>query len=345
LKYINATESIKEEIPKKSYYISNLFYKKEDNKIWKNFYYNSKKNENQFKKSNFKNKKFILKSFSENNLFLPYDNKTTNNKQRPFSTNIYPCRALTISKENGYNSPLTIIHKSKNKYNKKYSYNSKPKKKKLKLDDILGNNLPFKSHIDLLVERKENEFNIKLSHIPILSNTAIMNNFMKINFKNLRTNISNDNYYYVKSKLNSNTKCAENKMNNQEPALKFDNDKYKKFRTISKKLRNKIMLNDKKLSIKKLLEKIKKEKNVMNLERISQLKEDIEDNRILYTPKNFLKYKRDTFSFYKLNQLIQKLNSEFTYKNRYILANKLDIELDEYARKNKNKAKNKNTLH
>ena len=89
----------------------------------------------------------------------------------------------------------------------------------------MGNNLPFKSHIDLLVERKENEFNIKLSHIPILSNTAIMNNFMKINFKNLRTNISNDNYYYVKSKLNSNTKCAENKMNNQEPALKFDNGK------------------------------------------------------------------------------------------------------------------------
>ena len=41
----------------------------------------------------------------------------------------------------------------------------------------------------------------------------------------------------------------------------------------------------------------------MNKERISQLKEDIEDNKILNTPKNFLKFRKDTFSYYKLYQL------------------------------------------
>ena len=68
----------------------------------------------------------------------------------------------------------------------------------------------------------------------------------------------------------------------------------------------------------------------MNKERISQLKEDIEDNKILNTPKNFLKFRKDTFSYYKLNQLIQKLNTNFTYRNRFILANKLNIDLDDY---------------
>ena len=82
-----------------------------------------------------------------------------------------------------------------------------------------------------------------------------------------------------------------------------------------------------------MLEQIKKEKNVMNLKRISQLKQDIEDNKILYTPKNFIKYRKDDFSYYKLNLLIKKLNCDFTYKYRFILANELDIYLEEYLRK------------
>jgi hypothetical protein len=72
---------------------------------------------------------------------------------------------------------------------------------------------------------------------------------------------------------------------------------------------------DKKVSIEKQMEKIKRHIRIKNIEKISVLKEDIEDNKILYTPKNFLKFKKDSFSYYKSNQLIQNLNCNFTYKN------------------------------
>ena len=359
LKYINETESIKEIIPKNGS-LPNLF-DENDNENIKIINKNNIRNNYNIteKTNNFKNKHNILKSFSENDLFLPYNKKSNinlykesckTNKNRPFSSDIIPYKALTLNKEKGFYSPLIINEKNKYKLKKNFSSTYKKKKKKLKLDDVFEGYIKLKSPLDLLVEKKENEFNIKLSHMPIISNQTILNNFIKSNFKNIRIKTSNNNYYYIKSKLNSNTKSTENKKNNQESALKFDNDKYKIFRSISKKIKNNIISNDKKLSIKKLLEKIKKEKNVKNRERISQLKEDIEDNKILYTPKNFIKYKREPFSFYKLNELIQKLNSEFTYRNRFILANKLNIQLDEKIgknnknNKNKKKLKNKNTL-
>ena len=324
-KYINSTEPINE-IPK-------------NNKAFKLLTNNP---------SIFKNnKKLILKSFSENDLLLPYQksnniNSTSNkiNTERPFSNKLYPCKTINVIKKFGFNNPLILNDNNKLGNNKKkikkclssYSINKKKKKLKLKIDEFLQN-AKYKSPIELLVEKKENELNIKYSHKPIISNQKILSNFIKNNIKYIRNNSFKDNYYFIKSKLHNITKSTEKKVNNYENGLKFDNEKYKKFRTISNNIKRKIKLSDKKLSKKQLLEQIKKEKNEKNIKRISQLKQDIEDNKILYTPKNFIKYRKDNFSYYKLNLLIQKLNCDFTYKNRFILSNKLDINLEEYLRK------------
>ena len=287
----------------------------------------------------------MYKSFSENNVFLSTKrssiyhsklNKIKNN--RPFSSGNYPCKIINLNKNKGFNSHLILDNINTFSYTNKFislkknfSYTLKNKKKKLKLkmDDYLMYNIKSKSPIELLVEKKENEFNIKLSNKKLLSFQKIISNFIKKNFKHIRKNPFRDNYYFYKSKLNYNTKSSKNKINNQENALNFDNCKYKIFKTISKKIENQIILNDKKLSIKDWLEKIKREKNVMNKARISELKNDIEDNKILFTPKNFMKFRKDTFSYYKLNQLIKQLTPEISYKNRFILADNLGFSLDE----------------
>ena len=123
---------------------------------------------------------------------------------------------------------------------KKFSFNSKKRNKNLKLknDDILPYNLLFKSLMDLLLEKKENEFNLKLAHKPIISNQKLLAGFMKTNFKYIRINTFNDNFYYIKSKLNNTTKSSQKKYSNQELPLKFDNEKYKIFKSISKKIKN-----------------------------------------------------------------------------------------------------------
>ena len=342
LKYINSTEPIKE-IPQNN-----------NNKLFNS----SKKNKNKTfrlnKPSILKNKnknKLKLKSLSENDLFLPcqkspniHPKSNTINKIRPFSNRLYPYKTINVIKNFGFNSPLILNDDNIYLGNKEkrlscikslsYSSNKNKKKKlKLKFDDLFQNNIKFKSPLELLVEKKENELNIKYASKPIISNQKILSNFFKKNIKYKRNNSFKDNYYFIKSKLNNITKSTEKKLCTHESGLKFDNDKYTKFRTISNNIKKRLLLSDKKLSIKKLLEQIKKEKNVMNLKRISQLKQDIEDNKILYTPKNFIKYRKDDFSYYKLNLLIKKLNCDFTYKYRFILANELDIYLEEYLRK------------
>ena len=291
-----------------------------------------------------KNKSKILKSFLENDLLFPCNSSNNLNQRiyklnnkRPFSGLIYPCKTIMVSKNNGSNSRITLnLYTNNNIFSlTKKSFNFKKRKKNLKLkeDDFLQNNKQFKSPMELLLEKKENEFNLKLASKKRISNQKLLSNFMKKNFKYIGNNNFNDNYYYIKSKLNKTTKSAEKKLCNQEVPLKFDNEKYKKFRTISKKIKNHLLSNNKKMSIKELLEQIKKLKNEKNKERISLLKEDIEDNKILYTPKNFIKFRKDDFSYYKLNQLIKKLNSDFTYENRFILANRFDIQLEDYIRK------------
>ena len=62
----------------------------------------------------------------------------------------------------------------------------------------------------------------------------------------------------------------------------------------------------------------------------SELKNVIEDKKILLTPKNFMKNKKDPFLSYKINEFIQSLNANFTYQYRYILAKNFDIEFDKY---------------
>ena len=295
LKYINSSEVIKE-LPLKKLRTHNSInvdcggdkkkYNKKDNNLTIHNYIIGKspilKNKNGPK---------ILKSFSENDLLLPYDNsKNLNqrinkiNKNRPFSGLLYPCKTIILNKKIGPNSRI-------------------------------------------------NEFNLKLASKKIISNQKLLSNFMKKNFKFIRNNSFSDNFYYIKSKLNKTTKSTEKKLCNQEVPLSFDNEKYKKFRTISKKIKKHLLSSNEKLSIKDLLEQIKKLKNEKNKERISLLKEDIEDNKILYTPKNFIKFRKDDFSYYKLNQLIKKLNCDFTYGNRFILAHKFDIQLEDYIRK------------
>ena len=66
--------------------------------------------------------------------------------------------------------------------------------------------------------------------------------------------------------------------------------------------------------------------------KANELKSVIEDENILLTPKNFLKKKKDPFFTYKINIFVQKLNSNFTYNNRFILAKNFDIELEKYLR-------------
>ena len=336
-KYINSTEMIKEIIPKNNKLLHSI---RKNNK-------NKSKSINNVK-FNFENDNFslnhekpkILNSLSEPDLFL--SNNISNyfhiksikgKKKRLFSGQISPSKTITINKNHGLNSPLILNDINNNKkisLKKSFSYTvtARKKKKKLKFDDYLKN-VKLKSPIELLVEKKENEFNIKLANKPVNSYQKILNYFTKKNFKNIRKNPFKDEYHFIKSKLKNTTKSAKNKINNQENIIKFDNDKYKIFRAISKKIKNQILISNKKLSIKEWLEKIKKEKNVLNLERISELKEDIEDNRILYTPYNFMKYRRDTFTYFKLIHLIKYLNPDFAYRNRFILSENLGFSLND----------------
>ena len=336
-KYINSTEMIKEIIPKNNKLLHSI---RKNNK-------NKSKSINNVK-FNFENDNFslnhekpkILNSLSEPDLFL--SNNISNyfhiksikgKKKRLFSGQISPSKTITINKNHGLNSPLILNDINNNKkisLKKSFSYTVtvRKKKKKLKFDDYLKN-VKLKSPIELLVEKKENEFNIKLANKPVNSYQKILSKFTKKNFKHIRKNPFKDEYHFIKSKLKNTTKSAENKINNQENMLKFDNDKYKIFRAISKKIKNKILISNKKLSIKEWLEKIKKEKNVMNLERISELKADIEDNKILYTPYNFIKYRKDTFTYFKLIHLIKYLNPDFAYRNRFILSENLGFSLND----------------
>ena len=337
LKYINSTEMIKEIIPKNNKLLHSA---RKNNKNKRKNINNVKFNlENDYFSKN-QEKPNILNSLSENDLFLSNNissyfhiKSIKEKKKRPFSSQISPSRTITINKNHGLNSPLVLNDINNNKklsLKKSFSYTASKKKKKLKLkfDDYLKN-VKLKSPIELLVEKKENEFNIKLANKPINSYQKILSNFTKKNFKNIRKNPFKDEYHFIKSKLKNTTKSAKNKINNQENMLKFDDDKYKIFRTISKKIKNQILISNKKLSIKEWLEKIKKEKNVMNIERISELKADIEDNKILYTPYNFIKYRRDTFTYFKLIHLIKYLNPDFAYRNRFILSENLGFSLDQ----------------
>ena len=355
-KYINSKEVIKEIHSSKKVKLNSFEEKSKTKKIKREVNTTSNEKNNQYTKKIDKIKTKLFNSKKNKEIFS--SNELVNTKSpkirimtRPLSSEILPCKAISLNKRNGFNSRIVsrnIDYLSENylmKNNLRKCLSSgnsiKRKKVKLKIFDYFDNNIKSKTPLDLLVEKIEFDYDYKLAHKKFL-NREILDKFFKKHFKNVRDNYLFDKYFYVKSKLNTNTKSSENKVKSNDKILNFDNNKYKLFKNLSRKLKNNIKASAKKLDGKKWIEQIKKKENVENLAKLSELKSVIEDENILLTPINFLKKKKDPFLGYKTNQLVQKLNSNFTYKNRFIIAKKFGIRLEKDLFKRDENEKNYN---
>lgn len=355
-KYINSEEVIKEIHSSKKVKLNSFEEKSKTKKIKREANTISNEKNNQYTKKIDKIKTKLFNSKKNKEIFS--SNELVNTKSpkirimtRPLSSEILPCKAISLNKRNGFNSRivsrnidnLSENYLMKNNLRKCLSSGNsiKRKKVKLKIFDYFDNNIKSKTPLDLLVEKIEFDYDYKLAHKKFL-NREILDKFFKKHFKNVRDNYLFDKYFYVKSKLNTNTKSSENKVKSNDKILNFDNNKYKLFKNLSRKLKNNIKASAKKLDGKKWIEQIKKKENVENLAKLSELKSVIEDENILLTPINFLKKKKDPFLGYKTNQLVQKLNSNFTYKNRFIIAKKFGIRLEKDLFKRDENEKNYN---
>ena len=355
-KYMNSEEVIKEIHSSKKVKLNSFEEKSKTKKIKREVNTTSNEKNNQYTKKIDKIKTKLFNSKKNKEIFS--SNELVNTKSpkirimtRPLSSEILPCKAISLNKRNGFNSRIVsrnIDYLSENylmKNNLRKCLSSgnsiKRKKVKLKIFDYFDNNIKSKTPLDLLVEKIEFDYDYKLAHKKFL-NREILDKFFKKHFKNVRDNYLFDKYFYVKSKLNTNTKSSENKVKSNDKILNFDNNKYKLFKILSRKLKNNIKASAKKLDGKKWIEQIKKKENVENLAKLSELKSVIEDENILLTPINFLKKKKDPFLGYKTNQLVQKLNSNFTYKNRFIIAKKFGIRLEKDLFKRDENEKNYN---
>lgn len=355
-KYINSEEVIKEIHSSKKVKLNSFEEKSKTKKIIREVNKTSNEKNNKYTKKIDKIKTKLFNSKKNKEIFS--SNELVNTKSpkirimtRPLSSEILPCKAISLNKRNGFNSRivsrnidnLSENYLMKNNLRKCLSSGNsiKRKKVKLKIFDYFDNNIKSKTPLDLLVEKIEFDYDYKLAHKKFL-NREILEKFFKKHFKNVRDNYLFDKYFYVKSKLNTNTKSSENKVKSNDKILNFDNNKYKLFKNLSRKLKNNIKASAKKLDGKKWIEQIKKKENVENLAKLSELKSVIEDENILLTPINFLKKKKDPFLGYKTNQLVQKLNSNFTYKNRFIIAKKFGIRLEKDLFKRDENEKNYN---
>ena len=355
-KYINSEEVIKEIHSSKKVKLNSFEEKSKTKKIIREVNKTSNEKNNKYTKKIDKIKTKLFNSKKNKEIFS--SNELVNTKSpkirimtRPLSSEILPCKAISLNKRNGFNSRivsrnidnLSENYLMKNNLRKCLSSGNsiKRKKVKLKIFDYFDNNIKSKTPLDLLVEKIEFDYDYKLAHKKFL-NREILDKFFKKHFKNVRDNYLFDKYFYVKSKLNTNTKSSENKVKSNDKILNFDNNKYKLFKNLSRKLKNNIKASAKKLDGKKWIEQIKKKENVENLAKLSELKSVIEDENILLTPINFLKKKKDPFLGYKTNQLVQKLNSNFTYKNRFIIAKKFGIRLEKDLFKRDENEKNYN---
>ena len=355
-KYINSKEVIKEIYSSKKVKPNSFEEKSKTKKIIREVNKTSNEKNNKYTKKIDKIKTKLFNSKKNKEIFS--SNELVNTKSpkirimtRPLSSEILPCKAISLNKRNGFNSRivsrnidnLSENYLMKNNLRKCLSSGNsiKRKKVKLKIFDYFDNNIKSKTPLDLLVEKIEFDYDYKLAHKKFL-NREILDKFFKKHFKNVRDNYLFDKYFYVKSKLNTNTKSSENKVKSNDKILNFDNNKYKLFKNLSRKLKNNIKASAKKLDGKKWIEQIKKKENVENLAKLSELKSVIEDENILLTPINFLKKKKDPFLGYKTNQLVQKLNSNFTYKNRFIIAKKFGIRLEKDLFKRDENEKNYN---
>ena len=344
-KYINTKDNFNEELPNNKA-IYNTFEKANlnGNKIFKN---NIKKR---------KNKTIAIKNNIQSNLLklsLTNDNSSLNNVlysntqkiktiKRYLSNKILPCKTILLSKKGGFKNNIILkninniklYNSPKNQIKKCLSASNNLKKKNININMLKEFD---RTPLDLLVEKKEIYFDNKNAHKKI-TKQKILEKFNKKNFKNVRDNFFMNKFFYIKSRLNINSNSTKKKFkDDKDKALIFDNKKFKIVKNISKDLKNKIKCSAKNLDSKKLIKEIKQKENVKNMERLSELKDIIEDKNILLTPKNFLKEKRDPFIFYRINQVVQSLNTNLTYKNRFILAKHFDIKLDEFLIK---KAKN-----
>ena len=355
-KYINSEEVIKEIHSSKKVKLNSFEEKSKTKKIKREVNKTSNEKNNKYTKKIDKIKTKLFNSKKNKEIFS--SNELVNTKSpkirimtRPLSSEILPCKAISLNKRNGFNSRivsrnidnLSENYLMKNNLRKCLSSGNsiKRKKVKLKIFDYFDNNIKSKTPLDLLVEKIEFDYDYKLAHKKFL-NREILDKFFKKHFKNVRDNYLFDKYFYVKSKLNTNTKSSENKVKSNDKILNFDDNKYKLFKNLSRKLKNNIKASAKKLDGKKWIEQIKKKENVENLAKLSELKSVIEDENILLTPINFLKKKKDPFLGYKTNQLVQKLNSNFTYKNRFIIAKKFGIRLEKDLFKRDENEKNYN---
>ena len=359
INYINTTEVNKKILSKNKVKFNSFDEKLHTKNIKREINKTPKNIKNKCIKKMDKIKSKLLNSKKHKEIFSSSENINTKSKKirimtRPLSSEVLPCKAISLNKNNGYNSKIILRSVNnlsennlmKNNLRKCFSSSNNIKRKKvnLKIFESYDNKLKTKTPLDLLVEKIEFAYDYKLAHKKFL-NREILDKFFKKHFKNVRDNYLFDKYFYVKSKLNTNTKSAENKFKSQDNILNFDNNKYKLFKNLSKRLKNSIKTSAKNLDGKKWIEKIKKEENVENLAKLSELKSIIEDEKILLTPINFLKKKQDPFLGYRTNQLVQKLNSNFTYKNRFIIAKKFGIRLEKDLRKiddNKKNYNNKN---
>lgn len=355
-KYINSKEVIKEINSSKKVKLNSFEEKPKTKKIKREANKTSDEKNNKYTKKIDKIKTKLFNSKKNKEIFSSKELVNTKSPKirimtRPLSSEILPCKAISLNKRNGFNSRivsrnidnLSENYLMKNNLRKCLSSGNsiKRKKVKLKIFDYFDNNIKSKTPLDLLVEKIEFDYDYKLAHKKFL-NREILDKFFKKHFKNVRDNYLFDKYFYVKSKLNTNTKSSENKVKSNDKILNFDNNKYKLFKNLSRKLKNNIKASAKKLDGKKWIEQIKKKENVENLAKLSELKSVIEDENILLTPINFLKKKKDPFLGYKTNQLVQKLNSNFTYKNRFIIAKKFGIRLEKDLFKRDENEKNYN---
>lgn len=348
--FIKGVESKKENIFN-SFDISNtkskiLPYKKFKREINKTTNTNENKEGSVSSKIN-SNKKFYNNFYNYHLSNKAFNTQTQRKKNinHQISNEFLPCNVITLSKKNGFNGKIILKNINNLKdVNKKQKYlrkclsspnNSKMKKQNLILSEDLNNNLMRKSPLDILVDKIALDYDIKLAHKKF-SNNLILDRFFKKHFKNERESVWLNKYFYIKNKLNTNTKSSETKLKSNEKVLNFDNRKYKLFKSLSKNIKKHIKFSANKLDAKKIIEKIKKEENVENLAKINELKNVVEDEKILLTPKNFLKKKKDPFISYKTNNLVQKLNYNFTFKNRFILAKKFGIKLEKYLVKKDN---------
>ena len=191
-----------------------------------------------------------------------------------------------------------------------------------------------------------------ISNPPKNSNEKPENNNKKIISRNVESDLiqKSENMNLVKNTAetegdenNENKKIKLNPIIKKEDIYFSKNDKLKiaidQNRTNDSTSKREVNQNNPIMTLNKTEEtlgekdKEKNEKNIINSKNTitdSKLKNDIEDEKILLTPRNFLIYKQDPFTSYKINKFVQDLNSDLTYKNRFILSKKFGIQLDKF---------------